>query len=339
MRTLIWAALLTRAAAASALAQRKPAPAVDIQTICRVDKECRVKVTVSEGDDEKVVVTTFRANRVGSDMKYIHGEEFGSADFPNAGLMYLDSPIVLDEAGVMQAPPPGVPADSVLTFTTTVGIDPHGHVTFFYGFIHGAGHPLVMRSYLWGYPPTTVKTIGAIGGPRSPKVAREFPPPRVLKGGARVRFRLDCDAENRCRLEVGVDRGTKKGSAVSYFRANRVGEDLRYFPAEKEGGTDLLTAGAEYHVSLDVVVDESGAINTPKGRKAPGEVEALDSIIALDDHGHVTFFYGFLRNMGSSTVRLFRLWGYSPETLMVDDAPERGGAEKDAARPRGKGGT
>jgi hypothetical protein len=46
----------------------------------------------------------------------------------------------------------------------------------------------------------------------------------------------------------------------------------------------------------------------------------LASTVALDEHGHVTFFFGFVRAAGSSNVERFLCWGYSQETLQVDSA-------------------
>jgi hypothetical protein len=323
------AGLLAGAWAPPLFAKDDPATILNVETICTTDKDCRVKVTMGEGREREVVVTTFRANRVGPDMKYFKGEEYGSFDFPNAGLMYLDRPVVLDEEGMLRPPSPADSPENLLTFTTNVSVDPLGHVTFFYGFLHGSDGPIVHRSYLWGYPPTTVKTIGAIGGPRSPVVPREPPPPRVLKGGVALRFLVSCNPENACRVTVVLAREDKQGKAVTFFRANNLGEDMRYFPCEKEGGTELVAGGGTYFVDLDVLVDELGALRQPQDGDVPDDVGTLTSTVALDDRGHVTFFYGFVRDPDSSNVRRFYLWGYPPGTLMVDDPGEHGGSEED----------
>jgi hypothetical protein len=144
---VLFTALVLGAAASTA-----NSAVLDVQAICRADKDCRVKVTLGEGEGAPVVVTTFLANRVGPDMKYFKGEEYGSFDFPEAGLMYLDRPVMLDEAGTMQAPREGAPPESVLTFTTTVAVDPKGRVTFFYGFVHHPEIPLVFAIVPVGLP-------------------------------------------------------------------------------------------------------------------------------------------------------------------------------------------
>lgn len=303
-------------------AQEEPA-ILDVQAICMADKNCHVKVTMGHGGGKNVVVTTFRANRVGPDMKYFRGEEYGSFQFSDAGLFYLDSPVLLDASGTMRAPTPEDPPENVFTFTMNVSADPQGHVTFFYGFVHGPDVPLVQRVWLWGYPPTTLQTRGAIGGPRSPVVPREPPPERVLRGGVTLKFRLDCDPGNHCRVAVGMDRERAGGIAITHFRANTLGEDMRYFPCEKEAGTDLLVGGGTYHVNLDVVLDEVGAMRSAQPWDDRADVVKMTSTVALDDSGHATFFYGFVRDPGSSRVRRFILWGYPPGTLMVDDPDEK----------------
>jgi hypothetical protein len=318
--------LLARAAVSIALFVPYDEPAagnrgdqsVSVETICTTAKDCRVKLSVGEGSDRQAVVTAFRANRVGPDMKYFPADEYGSCDFRNPGLLYLDSQVVLDGTDTLRPPGAGDPPEALLTLTTTFGVDPAGHVTFFSGVLHAPGEPVARRSYLWGYPPSTVKTIGAVGGPRSPVAARRPSPPRVLKGGMTLGFRVECSPENHCRVTVDMARGDSEGTAVTYFRANRLGEDLRYFPAEKERGTRLATTGATYLVELDVVVDEAGAMHSPGPRDPPGAAQTLTSTIALDDSGHVTFFYGFVRDPDSSRVRRFCIWGYPPETLMID---------------------
>ena len=265
-------------------------------------------------------------------MQYFPADEYGTLEFPGAGLMYMDRPIVLDESGTLRHPSPDDPPGEELTFTTTLGVDPHGRVTFFHGTVFQPGSPLARRCYVWGYAPGTVQTRGSIGGPRSPVAPREPPPPQMLKGGTGLRFGLACDAENDCRVTVGMSRDDRRGIAVTYFRANRLGEDLRYFPSEKEGGTELVGGAATWQVDLDVVVEQDGALRDAEPWDAPADVKTLSTTLALDGRGHVTFFYGFLRDPDSSHVTRFCIWGYPPGTLMVDRPEADEGSEE--ARPR-----
>ncbi|MFN8179055.1 MAG: hypothetical protein U0167_14080 [bacterium] len=296
---------------------------LDIKTICRTDDNCFVKITKGEGPGKQAVVTTFLTNRVGPDMRYFRAEADGSVD--TGGLMYLERPVVLDQFGALSAPGPADPPDKVLTFTTNVSLDPRGRVTFFGGWVHRAGEGLVRRSYFWGWPPGMVKMIGSIGGPRSPVAPRDVEATHGSEGGVGASFLLSSDADDRLWVTAIITRGDKQGKARTFLRANRLGEDMRYYPAEKADGTDLAGGSLCLALDLGVVADAHGAMRRAEPRDAPASVDTLSAIVALDEHAHVTFFYGFTRRPGASYVKRFYLWGYSPETRCVEDpsgAPE-----------------
>lgn len=65
----------------------------------------------------------------------------------------------------------------------------------------------------------------------------------------------------------------------------------------------------------------------------------MTSTLSLDDQGHVTFFFGFVRDPESSYVQRFLLWGYPPGTLMVDDPAEAGESRSSGPGKKGKGDT
>jgi hypothetical protein len=307
---------------------------LDVQALCRVDQLCRMKVTFGTGASEEIVVTTFHANRVGPDMRYFPADHYGRTDFPGAGLFHLERNVVVDDTGTLVEPRPDVPTDELLVWTMTAALDPEGHATFFTGVLHQPGNSVAQRTYVWGYPPTTVKIIGSIGGPRSPVAPRRPPPAGRQRQGTGLTFRLWCSPENRCSVQVLMATEDHLAPAVTDFRANVVGEDMRYYPSETAGGADLLVDGAVFHVELDVVTGPKGGLRPAKPEDPPERVEAMTASIALDSRGHVTFFYGFQRNPDSDYVRRFVLWGYPSATLMVDDPEADDDAAPDALNPR-----
>lgn len=303
------------------LATSARAETIEISTVCTIGRTCRVRVAVGDGPND-AAVTTFRVNRVGPDMRYFPADFDGSIDVESPGLMYLDSDVVLDEAETMRSPSPDDPREAIATFAQTVGVDEHGHVTFFSGFVRANDEPVVRRAYVWGYAPSTVKMIGSIGGPRSPVASREPPPPHVLRGGTSLRFRLSCDERNRCELVVAMASASEAGTAITHFRANRVGEDMRYYPSEKDGGTSVVGGAGTYFVDLDTVLQNDGGMRSPTEGDDPADVRTLTSAISLDARGHVTFFYGIVKSPTSSMVERFCVWGYPPATRMVDSLDE-----------------
>jgi hypothetical protein len=297
------------------------ADVLELSTICTIGGTCRVRVAVGDGPDD-AVVSTFRVNRVGTDMRYLPADYDGSVDVDAPGMMYLDSPVVIDEAGAMRTPSPDDPSDAIATFTQMVDVDEHGHVTFFSGFVRASGEPIVRRTYVWGYPSTTVQNIGSIGGPRSPVASREPPPPQLLRGDTSLKFRLRSDAQNRCELVVAMASASEVGTAITNFRANRVGEDMRYYPSETRRGTSVVGGAGTYFVDLDAILEDGGAMHSPEEGDAAENIRTLNTAIALDERGFVQFFYGIVKGAGSSRVEQFLLWGYPPATLMVDSLDE-----------------
>ncbi|MEZ5064608.1 MAG: hypothetical protein R3B81_07710 [bacterium] len=296
-----------------------PAQVLDVQTICTVGQACRVRVVV--GDADESVLSTFHTNRVGPDMKYFPAECYGETLIEHPGLMYLDTPIVFDETGTMRAPTAADPPEARLEFSQTIAIDPRGHVTFFTGFVRGDGVPFPLRSYVWGYAPTTVQTEGAIAGPGAPSVERGPSPPDTLRGGTSMRFTIEADAQHRCHVIVDMAGPSEVGRAYTRFPANRVDGDLRYFPRTTEGGTSVAGGAAIFLVDLDVILDAKGGMRTV--RDAPDAAETLNAVVAIDDRGFVTFFYGVVKNPETSYVKRFELWGYPPVTSMVESLEER----------------
>jgi hypothetical protein len=307
-------------ALAAAILSALPAAALDldVETFCTADRLCRLKVTFGSGASEEIVVTAFRANRVGPDMRYFPAEHYGRTDFAGAGLFHLDRQVVVDEAGRLVDPQAEDAPEDLLTLTMTVGLDPEGHATFFTGVVHASGNSIAQQAYVWGYPPTTVKNIGSVGGPRSPVAPRRLPPPGRQRQGTGLTFHLWCSPENRCSVQVLMATENRLVPAVTDFRANVVGEDMRYYPSEKGGGADLIIDGCVYDVELDLVTGPKGGLRPAKPDDPPDRVETMTAAIALDSNGHVTFFYAFQRDPDSNYVRRFLLWGYAPGTLMVD---------------------
>jgi len=314
-----WWVLGASFAASISTAPEASATELSVSTMCTVDKTCRVRIAVGDGPND-AAVTTLQANRVGPDMRYFPAEHDGALELEGYSFMYLDSPVVLDDTGTMRAPETGDPPGEILTFTQTVGFDGKGHVTFFSGVATAKDEPLPRKVYVWGYPPTTTKMVGMIGGPRSPVVPNRPGPPQLLRGGTALNFHLAADGRHRCSVIVNMASESEVGSAVTHFRANRVGEDMRYFPRETEGGTSVVGGAATYVTDLDVVLEDGGGMRRAEPDDAPGDVGTLTSTIALDARGHVTFFYGFVRATDSSHVRRFYLWGYPPGTFRVDAA-------------------
>lgn len=321
MRTAFRHPLLAASAVALLLGAATGTPAVelDVEALCNVGRLCRVKITFG-GAEEDIVVTAFRANRVGPDMKYFPAEHYGRRDFGSAGLFHMERRIVLDDTGTFVTPRPEDAPDSVLHWTMTVALDPDGHATFFTGMLHAPGNSLARRAYVWGYPPTTVKNRGSIGGPRSPAAPRKLPKPEPQEQAASLRFTLRCDPANRCLVRVLTVAGGEVATATTEFPANLLGEDMRYYPSETAGGADLLAGGGVLCVELDVVEGPRGGLRSAGDDDPPDRVEKMTAAIALSSTGHVTFFYGFLADAGSDHVRRFLLWGYPPETMMTDDA-------------------
>ncbi|MBZ0270105.1 hypothetical protein K8I85_18285, partial [bacterium] len=260
---------------------------------------------------------------------------YGGAPLGDEGLFHLERQVVLDESGAFVSPrPEDAPAD-LLQWTMTVSLDPQGHATFFSGVVHAPGNAVARRAYVWGYPPGTRQNIGSIGGPRSPAAPRKLPPRERQAQDTGLSFALFCDPEDRCRMEVLLKSPGEVAPATTEFRANLLGEDMRYYPSETAGGAVLLADGGVYHVDLHVVHGPRGGLRSARIDDPPERVETMTAAIALSSAGHVTFFYGFLREPGSDRVGRFLLWGYPPETLMVDE-DEEGDADRNAdpADPR-----